>query len=89
MTPFSRTQRGLLGRSWWSSTARCSPGSACSRSRPRFVFASSPPVAARLGLPTLHFVARHGMYLVPAALLLLGSSLLSPRPHRLAVGLLL
>ena len=55
-----------------------------------FVFASSPPVAARLGLPTLHFVGRHGMYLLPAALLLLGSSLLSPKGvHRLAVGLLL
>ncbi len=52
-----------------------------------FVFASSPPVASRLGMPPLHFVARHLMYLVPAALLLLGTSLLSPKGvHRLAVG---
>jgi len=52
------------------------------------VFASSPPVASRIGLPSLHFALRHLLYLLPAALLLLGSSLLSPRGvWRLACGL--
>ncbi|MGI9499501.1 MAG: FtsW/RodA/SpoVE family cell cycle protein, partial [Geminicoccaceae bacterium] len=53
------------------------------------VFASSPPVAIRLGLSSWHFVARHLIYLAPAALLLIGCSLLSPRGvYRAAVGLL-
>jgi len=46
-------------------------------------------VAARLGLPSMHFVGRHVVFLVPAALLLLGCSLLSPKGvRRLAVCLL-
>ena len=50
------------------STGRCWPASACWRSSGLvFVFASSPPVAARLGLPPLHFVGRHAIYLLPAA----------------------
>jgi cell division protein FtsW len=91
VTPFSRTQRGLLGRWWWTVDRPLLAGlGLLALSGLVFVFASSPPVAARLGLPTLHFVARHGMYLLPAALLLLGASLLAPRGvHRLAVLLLL
>ena len=91
MTPFSRTQRGLLGRWWWTVDRPLLAGfGLLAVSGLVFVFASSPPVALRLGLPSLHFVGRHMMYLLPAALLLLGASLLSPRGvHRLAVGLLL
>jgi cell division protein FtsW len=91
MTPFSRTQRGLLGRWWWTVDRPLLAGlGLLALAGLVFVFASSPPVAARLGLPTLHFVARHGMYLLPAALLLLGSSLLAPKGvHRLAIALLL
>ena len=90
MTPFSRTQRGLLGRWWWTVDRPLLAGfGLLAVSGLVFVFASSPPVAARLGLPPLYFVGRHAMYLLPATLLLLGSSLLSPKGvHRLAVGLL-
>ena len=52
-----------------------------------FVLASSPGVAARLGLPSMYFVGRHAVYLVPAALLLLGCSLLSPKGvRRFSIG---
>jgi cell division protein FtsW len=91
MTPFSRTQRGLLGRWWWTVDRPLLAGfGLLALSGLVFVFASSPPVASRLGLPSLHFVGRHVMYLLPATLLLLGASLLSPKGvHRLAVGLLI
>ena len=44
--------------------------------------AGSPPVAERLGLPTFHFVHRQVAYLIPAAILMLGMSALSPRQVR-------
>ncbi len=50
--------------------------------------AGSPPVAERLGLPTFHFVNRQVGYLIPAAVLLLVTSFLSPRLVRRAALLL-
>jgi cell division protein FtsW len=44
--------------------------------------AGSPPVAERLGLPTFHFVNRQVMFLVPAAMVMIGASFLSPRHVR-------
>jgi cell division protein FtsW len=90
VTAFSRTDRGLLGRWWWTVDRPLLAGlGLLALSGLVFVFASSPPVASRLGLPPLHFVARHLMYLLPATLLLLGTSLLSPKGvYRLSVGLL-
>src|SRR5947208_8135099 len=41
--------------------------------------AASPPVASRLGLDPFYFVGRHVLYLVPAVLVLLTTSLLPPR----------
>ena len=46
--------------------------------------AGSPPVAERLGLPTFHFVNRQVIYLVPAAVLIIATSFLSPRLVRRA-----
>jgi cell division protein FtsW len=46
--------------------------------------AGSPPVAERLGLPTFHFVNRQAMYLLPAVIVLLATSFLSPRHVRRA-----
>jgi cell division protein FtsW len=46
--------------------------------------AASPPVAARIGLDSFHFLNRHVMYLVPAFAVLIASSLLSPRYIRRA-----
>ncbi|MGH6942741.1 MAG: FtsW/RodA/SpoVE family cell cycle protein [Geminicoccaceae bacterium] len=90
MTMFDRTERGLLARWWWTVDRPLLVGfGLIALSGLVFVFASSPPVATRIGFPPLHFVGRHVMYLVPAALLLLGASLLSPRGvYRLSVGLL-
>jgi cell division protein FtsW len=44
--------------------------------------AASPPVAARLGLDAFHFVNRQVLYLIPTVLILLATSLLSPRQIR-------
>jgi cell division protein FtsW len=44
--------------------------------------AASPPVAARLGLEPFYFVNRHILYLIPALILLLATSLLSARNIR-------
>ena len=44
--------------------------------------AASPPVATRIGLDPFYFVGRHIMYLIPALILMLGVSLLSPRQIR-------
>jgi cell division protein FtsW len=87
---FERTERGLLARWWWT-VDRPLLGvlGLLALSGLIMVFASSPPVAVRLGLPSWHFVTRHLIYLAPAALLLIGCSLLSPRGvYRAAVGLL-
>jgi cell division protein FtsW len=90
MTLLDRTERNLLAQWWWTVDRPLLAGfGVLALSGLVFVFASSPPVASRLGLNSLHFVGRHMLYLVPAACLLLGASLLSPRGvYRLAVGLL-
>lgn len=46
--------------------------------------AGSPPVAERLNLPTFHFVHRQVLYLVPAIVVLIAASFLSPREVRRA-----
>ncbi|MEP3280380.1 MAG: putative lipid II flippase FtsW [Stappiaceae bacterium] len=47
-----------------------------------FSFAASPPVAERLGLDSLHFVKRQAAFLIPAVIVLLATSALSPRMIR-------
>ncbi len=87
---FDRTERGLLARWWWT-VDRPLLGvlGLLALSGLIMVFASSPPVAVRLGLPSWHFVTRHLIYLAPAVLLLCGCSLLSPRGvYRAATALL-
>jgi cell division protein FtsW len=44
--------------------------------------AASPPVATRLGLDPFYFVDRHIMYLIPAVVVLIATSFLSPRHIR-------
>ncbi len=89
VTMFSRTEQSLMARWWWTVDRPLLFGlGLLALSGLIFVLASSPPVATRLGLPSLHFVARHVVYLLPATVFLIGSSLLSPRGvHRLGVGL--
>ena len=87
MSMFERTERGLLARWWWTVDRPMLAGiGLLVLSGMVFVFASSPPVAERLGLPHLHFAGRHALYLLPAAVLLLGSSLLSPVGVRRLAG---
>ena len=44
-----------------------------------FAFAASPPVAERIGVDTLYFVKRQAMFTVPALVIMLGGSLMTPR----------
>ena len=44
--------------------------------------AASPPVATRLGLDAFHFVNRQVLFLIPAFVVLIGTSLLPPRQIR-------
>lgn len=44
--------------------------------------AASPPVATRIGLDAFHFVNRHVLYLIPAIVVLIATSFLSPRQVR-------
>lgn len=77
---FSRTDRSILGRWWWTVD------------RPMLasllvlmvlgvmlVTTASPPVALRIGAGEFHFVIRHIIFLIPALLILLGLSLMSPK----------
>ena len=47
-------------------------------------FAASPPVAERIGAPSLHFVKRHAVFLIPAIFLLIAGSMLTPKQVRRA-----
>src|SRR5439155_736894 len=44
--------------------------------------AASPPVATRIGLDPFHFFGRHVLFLLPAFIVLIGVSFLSPRQIR-------
>jgi cell division protein FtsW len=90
MMSLRRTERSLLARWWWTVDHGLLAGfGLLAASGLIFVLASSPAVASRLGLPSLHFVGRHVVFLLPAAVLLLGCSLLSPKGvRRLAIALL-
>ncbi|MGI9503396.1 MAG: FtsW/RodA/SpoVE family cell cycle protein [Geminicoccaceae bacterium] len=87
---FDRTERGLLARWWWTiDRPLLGVFGLLALSGLIMVFASSPPMAVRLGLPSWHFVTRHLIYLAPALVLLIGCSLLSPRGvYRAATALL-
>jgi len=53
-------------------------------------FAASPAVAERIGLNAYHFVERHGLFLIPAFVVMIGVSFLDPRQiRRLALVVLL
>lgn len=52
-------------------------------------FAASPPVAERLGLSQWHFVIRHSMLAVPAFLIMVGVSFMTPKMARVSALLVL
>src|SRR5205823_12518192 len=47
--------------------------------------AASPPVATRIGLDPFHFFGRHVLFLLPALIVLIGVSFLSPKQIRRTV----
>jgi cell division protein FtsW len=83
MLTFARGDTSIVGRWWWTVDRwtllaiglLILAGSLLS-------LAASPPVAGRIGLDALHFSSRHFMFLMPAVLILIGASLLSPRGVR-------
>ncbi len=80
MSPFARTDRGLLANWWWTlDRALLSGLLVIALVGVVMVFASSPPIARRLGYEETRFIVKHITFLLPAILLLLGTSLLAPR----------
>lgn len=80
----SRAERTVLGEWWWT-VDRLLLGAIAALMVIGIVLAlaASPPVAARLGIPDpFHFVNRQVIFLIPAALVLIGTSFLSPRQLR-------
>ena len=89
MTTFDRTDRSLPARWWWT-IDRWSLTTIIILMLfgVILILAASPPVAERIGVDAFHFVERQFLFLVPAALVLVGLSLLDP-PQVRRVGLVL
>ncbi len=83
MALISRKDRGLLAR-WWFTVDWWLLGATFILMALGVIFslAASPPVAERIGLDGLHFFRRHLAFLVPAAALLVGMSMLDARQVR-------
>lgn len=79
----SRAQRTLFGEWWWT-VDRLLLGAlfAIVLLGIILLLAASPPLATRLGVDPFYFVHRQGLYLIPASIVLIGTSLLSPRQIR-------
>src|ERR1700751_3424059 len=81
----SRAQPTLFSE-WWRTVDRLTLGAVGALMLGGIVLclSASPPVAARIGLDPVHFVNRQVLFLIPAALVLIAASLLSPREIRKA-----
>ncbi len=79
----SRTHRTPFG-DWWYTVDRLMLGALAALMLGGIVLslAASPPVAARIGLDPFHFVNRHVLFLIPAFIVLIATSALSPRNVR-------
>ena len=83
MTSFSRTDRSILGRWWWTLdrwallvlTLLFAVGAI-------LTVAASPGAAARIGLEPFYFVRHQFTFMAPALLIMLAVSMLSPRSVR-------
>lgn len=81
----SRAERTLIGEWWWTVDRSLLAALGCLMvAGIVFLMAGGPPVAERLGLSTFHFVNRQFLFLAPAVLLLVATSMLSPRLVRRA-----
>ena len=85
----SRAENSRVANWWWT-VDRWLLGALCLLMVLGIVLAmaGSPPVAERLGLSTFYFVHHQVMFMVPAALLLVATSFLSPRDTRRAALLI-
>ena len=79
----SRTHRTPFG-DWWYTVDRLMLAALAALMLGGIVLslAASPPVAARIGLDPFHFVNRHVLFLIPAFVVLIATSALSPRNVR-------
>jgi cell division protein FtsW len=79
----SRTHRTPFG-DWWYTVDRLMLAALAVLMLGGIVLslAASPPVAARIGLDPFHFVNRHVLFLIPAFIVLIATSALSPRNVR-------
>ncbi len=79
----SRAERGPFARWWWTvDKPMLAALAALMLGGIVLSLAASPPVAARLGLDPFHFVNRHLLFLIPALIVLIATSLLTPRQIR-------
>lgn len=80
MKAFSRTDKSVLGRWWWTvdhgMLAALAVLIVCGVA---LVTAASPPVAERIGFSSYHFVIRHIIFLVPSIFVLISVSMLEPK----------
>jgi cell division protein FtsW len=79
----SRAQRTAFNEWWWTvDRLTLAALGALMLGGIVLCLAASPPVAARIGLDPFHFVDRQVLFLVPAAIVLIAASFLSPREVR-------
>ena len=79
----SRAQPTLFSEWWWT-VDRLTLGALAALMLGGIILclAASPPVAARIGVDPFHFVDRQVLFLIPASVVLIGTSFLSPREIR-------
>lgn len=87
---FRRTDQNIAARWWWT-VDRPMLAVVLSLFAIGLVLslAGSPPVAERLGLDPFHFVTRHALFLVPAGLVLVATSMLDPQGVRRVAAVVL
>jgi cell division protein FtsW len=83
MIAFDRTDQSVLGRWWWTVDRWMLAALAILIGYGTvLIMAASPAVAERIGLDTYHFIEHHLIMLLPAMLVMIAISLLSPRGVR-------
>src|SRR3569832_2404808 len=82
--PFARTDRSAVGQWWWTVDKLLLAGvAALILVGVMMSFASSPAAAARLGVDDqFHFTIRQSIFAAGAAVILLATSMMSPRGVR-------
>ncbi len=79
MISLARTDTSIVGRWWWTVDRWSLAALALLLAAGALlVMAASPAVAERIGLDSFHFVRRQSVYLVPAIVVMIGVSLMTP-----------